>query len=198
MNWKTIYLLTLIFGYGNLNACSTIPAPNSGTSNRTKVDTLYKKANFDSTILVLDERSKDSETWDVFFDFKEFKDIHEHSPIYLKDAMKFLSNESYSERQKKLCLCSMQRAPLEGYVKIVVQCKELYDNDKISEGPLDWAIVPNFSKAHTIARNYNDDNVRDVLNNILQDKKISTDLKETVKDILSGVLWKNIREIEGN
>lgn len=185
-----------MFGYIHLNACSITPDKNSGTINRIKADTTYEKVNFDSTILLIDQKSKNSETWDALFYFKEFTNLYEHSLIYFSDATLFLSRESHSEQQNKICICAMQRAPLENYIDIVRECKSLFDDGKISEDLFRWAIDPNFSKSHLIVRNYSEEAVKTLLNDIYQDKNASTSLKETIQNILSGSLWSDIKGSE--
>jgi hypothetical protein len=197
MRSKLLGILILFFGYINLNACSTTPTKRNPKENKTLVDTNLLKVNFDTTILLIDRKCEKCESWDALFYFKDFNNIYEHGTLYLADALSFLSNERYNDKQKKICICSMQRAALKDYIEIVNKCKKLFDEGKMPEDILAWAVAPNFSNKYLIVRNYNDDSVKKLLNKIYLDKKTSQQLKETIEEILSGALWNSIKESEG-
>jgi hypothetical protein len=124
--------------------------------------------------------------------------LYEHSKYYANDAILFLANEKYTDRQKELCICSMQKAALADYVVIVSHCQKLFDQGKMTESVLKWAIAPNFSNRHLIVRNFNDEKVKLLLQGIRNDDKTSMQLKELTDDILSGKLWSNIRDASAN
>ena len=92
----------------------------------------------------------------------------------------------------------MQQASLENYIKVVNQCKELFDSGKIAEDILEWAVIPNFSNRHLLVRNFENANVKRFLIDMQYDKRISLRFKENIGNILSGTLWNNIKESEGN
>jgi len=153
-----------------------------------------RRVNFAHSVLAIDQKFGKEITWDALFYYKEFTDIYENSDVYLPDAFLLLANAKYSEGQKKVCICAMQRAGLVNYVKIVDRCKELYDAGEISESLLNWAIAPNFSKAQPIVRNYDEWIVRGVLYGVLSDNKVSKGLKDEVMTILSGEARGNISD----
>ncbi len=162
------------------------------------LDTNYQKIGYDTTILLIDKKCETCETWDALFAIKEFIDLYEHSSFYIADALLFISNDRYNDKQKKICICSMQKTTLDDYINILRKCQILYDSDAISEDVLEWAVSPNFSNRYLIVRNFKEEKVRKILNQIHEDQKTPPQLKEKIEDILSGALWENIKASEGN
>lgn len=195
LNFSTCTLVIKFFC-----ACTNLTPTNNMKANDNKsqaLDINYQRVGYDTTILLVDRKCETCETWDAFFNIKEFINIYEHSNLYMTEALLFLSNDKYTDRQKKTCICSMQRTTIENYIKICKQCKDLFDTGKVTESILAWAIAPNFSNRYLIVRNFNNENVKILLQSVKDDPKVSTGFKDTVETILSGVLWNNIKESNG-
>jgi hypothetical protein len=136
-------------------------------------------------------------TWDELFNIKEFIDVYENSMLYIDSALVFLRSSNFSVEQKKICINTMQRASLENYIKICYECKRLYDNGTINGKLLEWSVIPNFSNRYLVVRNYADPLVSTFLKNLKEDNKVTNEFKNTIDGILSGKIWENIKQING-
>ncbi|MEO8404595.1 MAG: hypothetical protein ABI480_08375 [Chitinophagaceae bacterium] len=162
--------------------------------NKLKMGSNYSTVDYTATILQIDKKSENSGTWETLFTDKEFIDIYEHSSSYIDSAIRFLTDEKYSLHQKTVCIYSMQRAKLEDYVLILEQCANLFEKEKIPELLLKRAISPTFGKKRPVIENYNDANVKRILESIKGDGKVSQEFKTTIEKILSGEYWNNIKD----
>lgn len=162
------------------------------------MDSNYKKVGYDTTILLIEKKAVNNVSWDELFGIKEFTDVYEHSPFYIDNAIEFLGREEFTTAQKKISINSMQRAKLEDYVRLCEECKSLYDNGKIPEEILKWAINPNFSNKHLIVRNYENAGVIKLLSSVKNDPKVSDEFKKSIEKILNGKSWEGIKEINGD
>lgn len=167
-------------------------------NNLAIMDTDYRQQHYDSTILIIEKKALNIISWDELFGFKEFVNLYEHGVFYVDSAIKFLGNKVFTDFQKKISINSMQRVKLEDYVRVCKECKMLFDEDKISESILEWAISPNFSDRKVIVRNYDKEVVIKFLHSIKRDSKISTELKKNVDNILSGESWYKLKEMNGD
>jgi hypothetical protein len=161
-------------------------------------DSNYEKVIYDSTIALIEREAVHIVSWDELFGIEEFTDLYEHSSFYLYDAINFLGKEGYTNTQKLICINSMQRLNLEDYLKLCVECSNLYNSNKISEDILKWAIIPNFSNRYNIVRNYKNISVVKLLNGIRAHPGLSQAFKKSIDLILSGESWDNIKEVTGN
>ncbi len=162
------------------------------------MDSNYKKVGYDTTILLIEKKAVNNVSWDELFSIKEFTNLYEHSSFYIDDAIKFLGRVDYTPSQKKISINSMQRTNVEDYVRFCEKSKSLYDDGKISEDILKWAIAPNFSNRHLIVRNYENTTVVKLLNDLKNDPKISEEFRKNVENILSGKSWESIKELNAN
>jgi hypothetical protein len=162
------------------------------------MDSNYKKSGYDTTILVIERKAVNNVSWDELFGIKEFKDLYEHSPFYIDDAIELLGRDNFTLTSKKISINSMQRLSIEDYTRFCNECKSLYDKGKITEDILEWAINPNFSNRHLIVRNYEDASVIKLLESIKNDPKISTTFKKSIDNILSGKAWLGIKQINAD
>ncbi len=123
-----------------------------------------------------------------------FLNLYEHSSWYVIDASNFLSNDTFTERQKMICLNSLQGLSINKYVPILRRCDSLFNAGKIPESLLSWSLAPNFSNRHLVVRNYKNEDVRGILNDLLQNDRCTPDFKDLIKNILSGDLGDNIKD----
>jgi len=147
-----------------------------------------KKNSFGSTIVLIAAKSVGNETYDVLFGIPEFIVVYEHSVSYKSDCIIFLSNDTFSEEEKKIAICAMKRLTLADYVQFCKACKELYDQRVITESLLNWVINPNFSNRYNLAKSYKNKQVVDLLTNLKNDNAISAAFKRELDNILSGKL----------
>src|ERR1700722_16995621 len=194
--WISIFLFSFFQVEGCRNSKKFVPINKNET--KPTMDTNLEKVNFDSTMLSIGKKCETCETWDALFSFKEFINIYEHSNFYIQEAILFLSNDRYTDIQKKICICAMQKASLQNYLAILDKSKIQFDNKRMSESILEWAIVPNFSNRYLVVRNYKVQGVSNFLNSVVQDNKTSPQFKENIEKIISESLWENIKESEGN
>jgi hypothetical protein len=192
MKWTFLYTTLIVIGIIKCCACSDFSRKTSN-ADAPVLDTSYKTVRYDTAILSIDQKTLDIETWDALFYSKQFTNLYEHSAWYIVDASNFLSSETFTERQKIICLCSLQSLSIDKYIPILRRCDNLFNAGKISESLLSWSVAPNFSNHYLVVRNYTNEQVKEVLNNLLQNNRVTSKFKDMIKSILSGDLWDNIK-----
>ena len=150
------------------------------------LDSNYHKISYDSTILIIDKKGKELESWDMLLTIDEFKNLYNHSFIYMENAVAFLSEKIFTIEQKNICVFSMQSLQIEDYIKFSQACLILYNKDKITELVLKNIISPNFLGRNNIAKNYKNPEVIRFLEILKDDVRISDELKKIAENILSG------------
>jgi hypothetical protein len=154
----------------------------------------YKTVNFDSTIVLIYQRSIGNETYDGLFLDSGFIDLYEHGSCYLNDVTAFLAQNKFSGEEKRIAVCSMQRLDLTEYIKLAKVVVGLYHRHEVDEDVLSWVVNPDFSTKKILIRNYKNKEVVDLLSKLKNEKSISANLKEAIDNILTGRLMEFLEE----
>ena len=128
------------------------------------------------------------------FTVPEFIEVYENPLLYFGEAETFISNSSNSEVDKEIVIYSMNKVELSYYVKFVNGCFESFKKGDLPEDLLERAISYPFSKNLLIVENFEDQKVRLLLEDILEDKNTHLKLKNKITDILSGKTWTEIKK----
>jgi hypothetical protein len=152
------------------------------------------KLQYSSVIFQIDNRLSSPGTWEELFLDSNFIYLYENSAKYLDSAIKFISNNKYSDHQKAICIFSMQKANIESYLIFLDACTTLFENNNLSEDLLLKGINPAFGKKRPIVKNYNNKNERKLLEKMQNVRNISKQFNIIIREILSGNLYKQMRE----
>lgn len=130
---------------------------------------------------------------DLFL-IREFTVVYENPMAYIDDAEYFILNSNRPRVYKEIVVYSMNGLDIEQYRLFVSICYESFKKDNLEEDILARAIGYPFSERMVIIENYEDEGVRELLDSILVDRKVSLKLKGQVTDILSGKTWSGIKK----
>lgn len=184
----------VIFCIGCSGSNSSPVAKQNISNKLTIMDTNYQKVGYAVTILQIDKRCENSGTWDALFADKIFVNIYEHSSYYVDSAIEFLSDEKFNLHQKTVCVYSMQRVELQDYIRFFEECKNLFNTGKIPELLLNRVISPTFGKKKIVVANYDNVDVKRILESIKDGGKASKEFKVMIEKILSGEYWNNVKK----
>lgn len=174
-----------------LNFSCQCSSSNTGSNSQEQevINSNSPKIMYSSSILIINSKAKNLDTWDGLFNIGEFVTLYENSIFYIDSAILFLRDTNFTDRQKKICIATMQRVSLEHYIKICYECKSLFDKEVINEELLEWSIVPNFSNRYLILRNYKSPLVSEFLKSLKENSRVTGDFKERMDEILIGKTW---------
>jgi hypothetical protein len=166
------------------------------TDATTKANPIIIKKNFDSLMLV--DKNIQLEFYEELLEDKAFVDILEHSNLYFKDAMALLSVGHFTPAQAEICICAMQNLSVNDYVKFCKLYMSLYKRGKLSEQIIEDVISPDFLKKRIIIYNYDNPDVKALLESIRDDKTFpNKDFKKYIQnDILSGKAEKDLKAFD--
>jgi hypothetical protein len=138
------------------------------------------------------------EFYEELLEDKAFVDILEHSNLYFKDAMALLSVGHFTPAQAEICICAMQNLSVNDYVKFCKLYMSLYKRGKLSEQIIEDVISPDFLKKRIIIYNYDNPDVKALLESIRDDKTFpNKDFKKYIQnDILSGKAEKDLKAFD--
>jgi hypothetical protein len=171
--FKYFILFNVIFACKNYNSNNNVKFTNKNIRN----DSGCKALAYTSIILEIAKNSKGNGTWDALFKEPKFIKIYEKPTCYIDSTIDFLSNDTYSLHQKTVCIYSMQKLNLKDYIMILNASSDLFQKKKIPEELLE---------------------IEKILKKIIDNKELSSNLKNILERILSGEYWKKLKEFEDN
>lgn len=157
------------------------------------LDSDYHRKNFDSLMTIVCRETTALDYSEELLADSSFGCIYEHSSAYLEDAINLLSKEHFTDTQASVCIFAMQNLSVIDYARFCQFYVQLYDRNKISEGMLKQAILPNFLQKRIIPENYDDPHVIALLNDIKNHQMVSGEFKKEIANVLSG---KYIKDLE--
>jgi len=113
-----------------------------------------------------------------------FNEIFCNPKKNIYEVLKLLSKDNINDWQKRIAALSMQNLPLEDYLIFITKLLNLRKKEKISKELFLMVTFPGHDWNTTIQENYNDVNVRKVLNEIKYSPAVGDDVKEYV-DMMS-------------
>ena len=175
-------------------SCLSKTQKNADT-NHSPNDSGYHKKNYDSIIIAIDKKVGANLTYhEQLLNYPEFVDIFKHDSLYLNEAIEFLrKNKDTTGWQNEINYVAMQNLSLVNYLKFYKVYVEQFEQGKIGEQSLEEVTLPHFLKYQILVRNYNDPDVINILNSLLQKKDISDKFKDLIIDIKSGEVLKGMR-----
>ena len=165
---------------------------NSNTKDNLMGNVLVE--NYNKTILKIENKFGQSETWENLFLDSTFLYLYEHSSYFTDSAIAFMSDEKYTNNQKIICVFSMQRASNVDYIKFLTACENLFDENKLNENVIKQSVAPSFGKRRIVIKNYNNPSVRLILQKILKNKSLSSSFKQLLENIISGKTWEGLKK----
>jgi hypothetical protein len=130
------------------------------------------------------------------FGVTNFVELFEEPQRYKTNAIVFLGDKSNTDEQKMVVVYSLQRLPLDDYVKYEQELLHLAQRSKLSKTFLNRSIFPASDWNTTLEFNYEESGVRKLLRELAACDLISEDNKAYVKSVLSGEAKKDILELQ--
>jgi hypothetical protein len=126
-------IITLCHGCSNNSQKQLSPAKSNPN---------YHKIDF---ISFIDKQKNDSlDFYEELLADKVFVNVLEHGEFYRNDVMTFLGKGNFNNMQVGICICAMQNLNVNDYVNLCDLILSLYNNNKLPEGILQDAILPQF------------------------------------------------------
>src|SRR6185369_5229800 len=143
--------------------------------NGFRLDTLTSSIDqkiFTSTIDSLDQPL---DYYEALLGSKEFQNMFEHSRLYINNVIKYLADSSKTKRGKIIAMMTMQRKDYLKNLNFLYACDYLFKKNVIDEKILAEMLFPRLDPENRdIIKNYNDGQVRDVLNDIKNNPKTTS------------------------
>ena len=177
-----IFVLFVLLGCHNIQ----VPVNRSNSS--------VIKMQYAIKISEIEQHLKSPGTYEELFFDSNFLGLYENSITYVDSAIKYVAQVQYSDHKKAICILSLQRADIQNYLPFLDSCITCYQNEIISEDLLYMAIVPNFGKKRPVVKNYENPYERQLLEKMLNQSGLSNQFKSTITSILSGKLYKQLRD----
>jgi hypothetical protein len=153
---------------------------------------------YEETILSIDAAVQNFESANFLFGEEKFVCLYENGKQFKEEAIKFLSSTTATQRQKLICIYSMQGLNLDDYISFAEGAAPLYQEGVINERLMDLIICANIPEKYILVRNYNNPKVKSLLQGITNYPNCSRDLKESIDKILTGETWNEIEEFLRN
>ena len=159
-------------------------------------DTLTLKSSQKEFALIIDSLDKQPiDTYEELLEFKDFQNIFEHAQFYLNNVIKYLSDSSKTKDEKTIAIMSMQRKDYFKTLDFLYACNYLYREDLIDEQMLFEIIFPRLDLTNAdIIKNFKNEQVKNVLNDIKNNSKTTIKSKNKIQDILTGKTYKEQKE----
>ncbi len=187
----SLVIVTSIFCTCSLNSCYN-EQPASSLNNvisdfkKNTLPQLRGKFDYDSIILSAEKRTVGGVDASAAFDDTGFIILHKNSLFFTQNAINFLDSKRYTNQQKIISIICMEDLPLSDYVKFCYTCKTLFDNRKIDESLLNLAFTDALGKTALIVKNFDNNEVITLLDDVLDDPAVSIIFKDEIRDILAG------------
>lgn len=190
-------IFTLIIIAFIINGCgfSSERKQKNNKSNNYKKDTIMI---FSHKILAIEKKVVDLTSPSDLFMFQDFIKIYEKPNLYKESALDFISQRETTEQQKTITLYSMHNLDIQNYLDIIRTLYNLFLKDEIKVNLLEMAITYPFSQNHLIISNFDNSDVRQLLNQIRNTEEVSNKFKLSIDNILSGKTWKKIKKFKKN
>jgi len=190
-------IFTLIIIAFIINGCdfSSERKQKNNKSNNYKKDTIMI---FSHKILAIEKKVVDLTSPSDLFMFQDFIKIYEKPNLYKANALEFISQRETTEQQKTITLYSMQNLNIKDYLDIVRTLYNLYLKNEINLNLLERSLAYPFNQNYLIIKNFDNSDVRQLLNQIRNTEEVSNKFKLSIDNILSGKTWKKIKKFKEN
>jgi hypothetical protein len=136
--------------------------------------------------------------YDVLRAYRPFNDLASHASDQIDACIDFISNAHPTLQQIHIAILSMHQLKVHDYVRFARKIVDLYDRRLIIYPELVSVIFPDQSWSTVIAENYNDPEIRTLLENIAARPDVEANAKSEIADILSGNAWEDLQEFRAN
>ena len=158
-------------------------------------DTLTLKVDQRKFAMTIDSLDKPLDTYEELLASKDFQKIFENPRLYLNNVIKYLSDSSKTKGEKTIAIMTMQRKDYFKNLNFLYACDYLYRQDLVDEQMLFNILFPRLDLTNAdIFKNYKNEQVQNVLNDIKNNSKTTINLKNIIEDILTGKTYKEQKD----
>lgn len=143
---------------------------------------------------------KDLTVYDDLFDIKEFLEIYENPQPYLKATIVLISRTDLPILNKQIIALSMQKLPLTQFLVLISATFEAVEQQVTDAEILKLMLFPPFNWGAQLAMNYENPEVRALLDQIAKMPQLSDNTKILINKILTGRAkqdFQHYREMQG-
>ena len=177
--------------------CQQSTANRNGQVNNKVQDQLtcsesIPEMKYEEAILAIDTLVRNFESASLLFGEEKFVCLYENGKQFKEEAIKFLALTTVTQRQKLISVYSMQGLGLDDYVRYVEGSAPLYRDGVINEKLMDLIICANVPEKYILVRNYDNPQVRSLLQDIKSYPNCTDEFKRSIYKILTGITWNEI------
>lgn len=201
MNKLFLYNILWVLLFQICYACKNVNSKNNYNHSKTNKIEIIQKANnlrFDSLIYKIDKQVIDLTSPSDLFSILEFKNIYENPLIYIDSVVVYLKKPECTFQQKLISIYSMQNLDFKNYLIFCDKAIEQFNSYSIEENIIISIINPNFANKYPIIKNYNKQEVIEILKKIDGGSKRRKELNDLIINISNGKLWNNIKQFKEN
>jgi hypothetical protein len=146
------------------------------------------------------DKIKDLTIYDDLFDIKEFLEIYENPQAYLEAVIVLISQTNLPVLNKQIISLSMQKLPLTQFLVLISTTSEAVEQQVTDAEVLELMLFPPFNWGAQLAINYENPEVRALLEQIVKMPQLSDNTRTLVDKILTGRAKQDLqqyREMQG-
>jgi hypothetical protein len=136
--------------------------------------------------------------YDALRAYQPFNDLSSHASDQIDACIDFISNAHPTHQQIEIAILSMHQLKVRDYVRFAWKTVDLYDRRLLTYWEFVSAIFPEQSWSAVATENYNDPEIRTLLETIAARPDIQANEKSWIADILSGDAWEDLQEFRAN
>lgn len=136
-------------------------------------------------------------TWSKgLFNYDFFREVYADPTLYAEVALKALESSNISEQEQLIITFSMQNLALNDYMQFCGKLLILFENKKVSNKVMRFAIFPTYDWNTKLADYYEDTDVNRFLVELVDTNGLEIRIKELIQnEILTGKAKKNIKHL---
>jgi hypothetical protein len=136
--------------------------------------------------------------YDALRGYNSFNDLSSGASGHIDAFVEFISQGHPTHQQIQIAIRSMLQLNVRDYVRFARKIVDLYDAGLLTYGELVSAIFPEQSWSAVIYENYDDAEIRELLETLAARSDIEPIEKSEIADILSGETWEGLQQYRAN
>ncbi len=136
--------------------------------------------------------------YDVLRAYEPFNNLSSWASDHIDACVEIISDAHPTPRQIEIAILSIHELSVRDYVRFAQKIVDLYDQRLLTYWEFVSAIFPEQSWSAVVIENYDDAEIRALLEKIAVRSDIAPNEKSTITDILSGKAWEDLQEFRAN
>jgi len=155
-----------------------------------------QKCGLSEEIIAIEKEVVDLTFMGELFRSTKFRDLYSSPNHNMESIITTLKCKEMSDVQKKIAVLTMQQLPLQDFLVFVDTLFAMLEKHEIPVDVFTLAVFPPFEWNTSLQEHYEDEIVRTYLNKLLTSDLVPGDLKDYIRQVLSGEVLSNIRKFK--